>query len=256
MTSQPDRRIACSHDIRLSFTSARVDHERTGIEMHSANMSFQRAISPKFLDCKTGARISLIGSVKKEGSVYTQSKRIENKSTDPTANSIPDFQQQLRASGMLMRINKHNSAKVMNFPTFQAKNIPRILSMCESINQGNSEVNSTFRSQCPVIMPGPDHRNSQQALHKLLPHSLRGINSGDDTSEAKKQFMTFEDFKRQMSRNSVKDYSPKPILKTRSKLTESINTTTKNCDAIHKQDTKSLNVKFSKQIIYYRFNPN
>lgn len=255
MSTTPERLIIGRRKSRLNSVTECNSLERTLSEIDTANRSFQRSISPKSLTSKIALIKMIIIPKNKCVAGIKSSHKMTEGDLEPSASSIPNFEMQLKSLSMFRRINKKCSTLSTKMPDSHKIVIPQFLQASASIIHGESSVNSIAQSQSPLIK----YPCSKKTLNKnnlINTHSLLGLTIGSDTPLRIKKVITFEEFKSSLSRNSANDFSPKSILKTRSKVAESNMRCINPFDASVKKGTKDNNVKFSKMITFYRFNPN
>lgn len=242
---------------RASSTSvtACVSLERSITERDSAIRSLQRSISPKSLNSKIFIRKLLTIPIKKSAIDNSSCQKKAERNSEPAANSILDLEAQLKASPMFIKLKKKTSTTNMNISDSQSEIMPRLWTTSGLKKPGDWELTSMAQMQATV---GKSRcpKKSKHANGLEVSESLYGFSKVTDTTLRINKVTTFEEFKQSIRRNSVKECSVKPILKLRKQIGDPITNPFCNIHISVKNETKSNSVKFSKQVIYYRFNPD
>lgn len=230
--------------------------ERSFSEAETAERSFERCITPKFLKNKialpSASSLQISSGAKDRKLGFTENQPSE-------ANRVPDFASQMRGLKLFKRLKKegNESAEAVN---------PKS-SLNQQLFPGNSQytikTSTDQEPQCPnsrkLIFSSPIIERKQrkptlinslqigilEKSHEKLPKTLGKV----------KQVMNFEDFKKMQSMQNREISSPISILKhaeLRSPQLRMKPNLLRSGD--QSCDVKDKNVKFSRQIVYYYFN--
>lgn len=240
-------------DSLISSLTRNVSLERSAKELYTVNQSICRSLTPKFLKPKIPIKIELKASI----NVGQLRIKMANKSMivdkEPNVNSIPDFKAQLRSSLMFRKLQQkplpdHDKLFVPLNEDKSRESYPT------SISAKYEEM--IFPSSCYMVSPTLKSKYAKpphevQSSSKL--YSVQGCNRGSKNPFKIKKIITLEDFKKSEGRGASSSLTPKSILKKRAVQIDETNKDSIPSTSIL-ASSKKPGVKFSRQIVYYRFN--
>lgn len=239
--------------------SMNVSIERSDSEVSTAEKSFERSISPKFLQNKfVSSKSNLLRPAKY--AIDGKTDALTSTVQMPRANQVPDFASQMRGFKLFKKLKKDSSEVLDEAATrttlTSAGSKPTKMHISISASIGGLELPCSRFKQ----LKSPTLKQKMQIAGSLQEDiSKMSLSSGIPGASVKLcQIMLFEDFKMNKTRiSSEESAKPSSILKMARLRNPKIKPRACSITVDHKEkcesELKDKKVHFSRQIVYYYF---